>query len=597
MQNNQKTVARSIPAMVIAASGTAAAGPFPSSFPLSSIGAGNGFVCVGEEEGDYIGGYVSGAGDVNGDGVADILVHAHGVSQSPEQQGCAVYVILGGSGIGASSVLLPSQLNGANGFVVYGTAERVLAGPCASAGDVNGDGVDDLIFGSRIASPNGRLRAGESYVVFGKRTSVFGAFPSSLSIGSLNGSNGFVVKGAEAGDYSGGSVSGAGDINGDGVDDIVIGAYRATSPPFANGGGKAYVVFGKNTVAEGAFPPAMDLSGLNGTNGFCLNGWGSCGFSVAGVGDVNHDGIDDVLIGSPHANPALGTCVIFGRNVASAGEFLAVLEVTSLDGTNGFVIESNGECGYSVSRGGDVNADGIDDILFSAPGGSDGAGISFVVFGKDTATHGNYPASFDLATLDGSNGFSVEGSPGLLASGFQVGSAGDVNGDGVDDIMIGAYSGPIGTACFVVYGQNTSVNGPFASSISLAALNGSNGFVANSDATASEFSIPAIAGLGDVNDDGIDDVVVGRLGEHRGSPPNQIRNVGKAYVLFGRASPITCIGDINGDGATTVADFNVLASHFAQSVPAGTNGDLTGDGFVNVADFNVLAFNFGCGAE
>jgi len=120
----------------------------------------------------------------------------------------------------------------------------------SDAGDVNGDGVKDVVIGAFAADPNGQSGAGESYVVFGTAT----GFPSALNLSDLDGSNGFVINGIDAGDLSGRGVSGAGDINGDGVGDVIIGAVRAGQ----NGGGESYVVFGSPRSASGC-PDRMAL--------------------------------------------------------------------------------------------------------------------------------------------------------------------------------------------------------------------------------------------------------------------------------------------------------------------------------------------------
>ena len=116
-------------------------------------------------------------------------------------------------------------------------------GSVSSAGDINGDGIDDLIIGAREADPNGNNNAGQSYVVFGKDTAVDGAFEATFELSDLDGSDGFVLNGIDAFDYSGGSVSSAGDINGDGIDDLIIGAPDA-DPNGNNYAGQSYVVFG-----------------------------------------------------------------------------------------------------------------------------------------------------------------------------------------------------------------------------------------------------------------------------------------------------------------------------------------------------------------
>jgi len=142
-----------------------------------------------------------------------------------------------------ASFIRLSNLDGTNGFRLDGIDAGDQSGrSVASAGDVNGDGFDDLVIGAYDAGPDGKSGAGESYVVFGTDA----GFSASLSLAALDGSNGFRLDGIDAGDRSGFSVASAGDVNGDGFDDLVIGAYRA-SPDGRMEAGETYAVFGAAT--------------------------------------------------------------------------------------------------------------------------------------------------------------------------------------------------------------------------------------------------------------------------------------------------------------------------------------------------------------
>jgi Ca2+-binding RTX toxin-like protein len=427
---------------------------FAANINVSALDGTNGFR-LSAAPGDFFGHSVAWAGDLNGDTIGDLIIGAPFADSTANGSGDS-YVVFGTTS-GFAADLNVSSLDGSNGFRISGELANDFSGwSVAAAGDINGDGLGDIIIGAREADPNG-AGSGASYVVFG----TFSGFAASLNLSTLDGSNGFQISGSAASDQSGRSVASAGDFNGDGIDDLVIGARYATT----NGAsaGASYVVFGSRDI----FAANLDLSSLSGTNGFQIRGEATrdySGASVASAGDINGDGLDDLIIGAFGVDATGGNAgasyVVFGSNAPFAGIF----ELSGLDGTNGFQINgvaSSDVSGLSVAAAGDVNGDGIDDLIIGAPrsdsnGGNSGA--SYVVFGRSTG----FTANLNLSTLDGTTGFRILGAAGGDYSGLSVASAGDVNGDGIDDLIIGApYADPNGFsyagASYVIFGRAPAV--------------------------------------------------------------------------------------------------------------------------------------------
>lgn len=507
---------------------------FPATLELSTLNGIIGTAFNGVSPSDNSGWSVASVGDMNGDGLSDIVIGADTASPAGRTSAGSSFVVFGTrAGFGSAMELF--SLNGINGFRINGILTGDLSGySVASAGDMNGDGLSDLIIGAYAASPGNRTKAGSSFVVFGTRM----GFGATLELSSLNGTNGFRINGVSAGDWSGYSVANAGDINDDSFSDIIIGA-RGTAPGGRSNAGSSFVVFGKNT----SYSSVLELSTLNSSDGFWINGVSAgdfSGTSVASAGDINGDGLNDIVIGATQASPdgrsqAGSSFIVFGTRAG----FGVVLELSTLNGTNGFRINgvsSSDQSGISVASAGDMNGDGLSDLAIGAftasPDGQNIAGSSFIVFG----TRAGFGAVLELSTLNGTNGFRINGAAAGDTSGFSLASAGDINGDSLSDLIIGAYAAApggrvIAGSSFVVFGTRAS----FGATMELSSLSGRNGFRING-ISSNDFSGYSVASAGDMNGDGLSDLIIGALGA---TVPGNRAHAGASFLVFGDNIQIT----------------------------------------------------------
>lgn len=483
---------------------------FPASVSVSSLTGSNGFAITGFPIGSYGGCSVSNARDVNGDGIDDLIV---GGPWASSHSGVS-YVLFGQSGIGSSGSINVSSLTGENGFAITGFPSTSYGGVSVSGvGDVNGDRIADLLVGA----PGASGYSGISYVLFGK--SGIGS-SGSINVSCLTGSNGFAIIGFPAGSQGGSSVNGDGDFNGDGIADLIVGAPEAFSST-----GISYVLFGQSEIGSSGNINVSSLMGANGFNiiGFPTRSWG--GNSVSKASDVNGDGITDLIVGAAHASRYSGmSYVLFGQSrIGSSGN----VNVSSLTGVNGFSITgfrpiSSG--GYSVSNAGDVNDDGIADLIVGANDGNDETGMTYVLFGQSGI---GSSGSISVTSLTGSNGFAITGLRGSSLNGYSVSGAGDFNGDGIADLFVGApYASSNTGTSYVLFGQHELGS---SGNINVANLTGSNGFAVTGFPASSQGGW-SVNGAGDFNGDGIADLVIGA--------PSASSNRGSSYVIFGGyASP------------------------------------------------------------
>ncbi|MEH2183177.1 hypothetical protein [Nostoc sp.] len=377
---------------------------------------------------------------------------------------------------------------------------------------------------------------------------------SVFNLSNLNGINGFAIN-IDRFDSSG-IVSNAGDINGDGFDDLIIGARNAD--PNGAYSGQTYVVFG----SQKSFGAQFNLSTLNGTNGFAINGnyYTQLSYSLSSAGDINGDGLDDLII---NAAGNRQNYVVFG----SKGDFDASIDASTLNGASGFAINKFDNTIITVSSAGDINGDGLDDLLFGAPTfGSNpfksASGRGYVVFGSKKS----FGAQFNVSTLNGTNGFVIKAiNPGDIL-GTSVSSAGDINGDGIDDLIIGAPgadpNGSYSGQSYVVFGSKSG----FSAQFNLSTLNGINGFAING-INPSDASGISVSSAGDINGDGLDDLII------NGRDFNSSK---QSYVVFGSKESFGAQFNLSTLNGTNGFAINVINANEGSSVSSA--GDFNGDG-------------------
>jgi hypothetical protein len=533
---------------------------------------------------------VSTAGDVNSDGYSDVIVGAYLYDNGQTDEG-KVYVYYGAAS-GLTNNPFTFESNQSTAYLGYSVD---------AAGDVNGDGFGDIIAGAYDFDLN-LVDQGEAVVYFG---STSGLKTDSFQNVTLAGLNSF-----------GFSVSTAGDVNGDGFDDIIIGAPYYTSR-FSFGSGAVYVLFGSSTGIRTDNPTA-----LAGVCSDTLRGW-----SVNSLGDLNNDGFDDVIMGIPGGNSDYSICGLMATDATTttlpgyAMIFYGsptgiVLNQTPDVANEPQIIQDTDQDGAffggSVDLAGDLNNDGNKDIIIGAEkfdNGQTDEGRVYVYYGPHFGKSGN-------------TGITIESNQASAAYGSSAASAGDINGDGFSDIIIGGYKYDNGQTdegrAFVYYGGPDSLNPTpiwtgegnqatayFGRSVNTAgdldgdgyadivigapnydhgqtdegevfvyygSANGINPnrqpWVGESDKAGAYFGY-SVSTAGDVDGDGYSDVIIGAY-----NYTNDQTNEGRAYVYYGSATGISTTRQ------PWIAEGNQASAIFGYSV--GTGGDVDGDGYADV---------------
>lgn len=525
----------------------------------ASVGAGA-VTLEANQAGAMMGYAVSSAGDLTGDGFTDVMVGARLYSNGQTYEG-AVFIYRGSAGglitnnpyrlesdqvdarlghsiapagdvngdhypdiIVGAYLYDASQVNQGAAFLYFGRPdpnepvwgktmitlnqrEAQFAWAVAGAGDVNGDGFSDFMIGARYYD-NEKLNEGGAFIYYG-------GLSADYSWSNV------MITGQQQDAWLGSALAPAGDVNGDGYSDLIIGAY-----PYDNG----QTDEGTALIYHGGGEMGNETSRTSMVGSIASERFGSV---VADAGDINGDGFDDVLITAPGINPAAA-----GKTIVAYGSEFGIGDAQSGNKILAF--------GRTAAGAGDINGDGYADIIIGNPNytNTGNGGEARIYYGSPTGLD-----SINYVTLTEPNNGSLFG--------IAVSGATDLNGDHYADIVIGAPKYKVDNeargAAFVYYGAPTGL-------ITTPKILPGKSNNASMGA--------AVAGLGDTNGDGFDDLIVG-------APTTNTPAVeaGAAWVYYGSASGV--------DNSTTILKSEYADTRFGTSVAAA--GDVNGDGFSDAA--------------
>ena len=501
---------------------------------IGELNGRNGVLLRGPVLEDRFGHSVS-VGDFNGDGFADVIVGKSG----------AAYVFYGGAAGLLSEIDLGQDSTAADVTLTGGTSVAVLGNvESRFIGDVNADGYDDILL-SGFDRVTGSFTTGGAYIVYGGDN-----IASDFDVGALDGANGFALTTSIRSLQFGVEATELGDVNGDGIDDFSVSSLASH-----------FIFYGSQSDS----PAIVDVDTLTSDIGFVYaDDFRNTRFEK--VGDIDGDGFDDFILGLPFTGEDSVRDAGMARIVYGASNGLgSISSIEELDTLEGFSVRgtiADHAVGGSLGSAGDFNGDGHLDIAVGfiselISNRADPSAIQ-IIFGD------GYRRSTDieLPAFNGADGILIEG---IRNSFSHVTSAGDVNGDGLDDLLIGAFSTSELTvassgAVYVVFGTAD------AATISVDDLDATSGYKI-SGASLDTFNLGAdVSAAGDLNGDGYDDIIVGQRYQYESflPRPGTSPQFGEAYVIYGAAT---------GFHYDTVSGSGVFAGTANQELIMGSAGN------------------------
>lgn len=513
-----------------------------NSLNVVNLNGQNGFLIKGAFDNHQLGRLATSAGDFNGDGYDDLFISAYGTIDTDNDN----YIIYGGANLNQASYTI-SDFYFDSRFLITNQGSDVLGQFLNSAGDINNDGYDDVYIKSNTSK----------YIVFGRPGYLSGCTDPNYceyNPTAVCDDGSCAVLNSQAltcmADCSTGSI----EVWNDEDCNCQVFNVQPSNIDISND-----VIFDGNEIKS----INKKLNSINITNTY-----------MHYAGDVNADGYDDMLIG---ADASESVFVLYGSDSK-----LTELDVLNLDPQDGFriVAESGTDLfGYTISNAGDFDNDGFDDFLISAPheflSAAQQAGVVYLIYGQ-----ASFPQPLKMADLNGQNGFKL--SSGLIGDGFgtSISSAGDINADGFDDIILSA---PFESTTYVIYGSNT-----------YNALNYNVNVLVNnglafkiSSTTINKFAGLAVNEAGDFNNDGFNDIIVGvpkadNFGDN---------NEGAVFVIYGNSASLS---NIDLDSFTAAQGVKILGkNNFNRIGHDVASGDFNADGISDV----LIGSNFVSGGE